>query len=83
MKQVTFTRDMAPGYTPGDTRLVPDDIAAELVVAGAVAPNPPSWPAQGSVPSVPPAAKPPEPAPPRRRGRDLLNQTYLTKRAPQ
>lgn len=45
MKHVTFTRDMKP-YRAGDKRLVPDHVADELTLAGAIAPEPPDFPAQ-------------------------------------
>jgi hypothetical protein len=43
MKLVTFTREMRP-HCAGDTRLVPDDVAASLLREGAVEPDPPSFP---------------------------------------
>ncbi|KAF2991148.1 hypothetical protein OGR47_02730 [Methylocystis sp. MJC1] len=48
MKLVTFTRDMRP-HSAGDTRVVPDVVAAQLVEAGDVDPNPPSFPTEAPV----------------------------------
>lgn len=47
MKLVTFTRDMHP-HSAGDTRVVPDQVAAQLVEAGDVEPNPPPFPAEAA-----------------------------------
>jgi hypothetical protein len=44
MKHVTFTREMRP-YVPGERRVVPDEVAARLEAEGAIAPDPPDWPA--------------------------------------
>jgi hypothetical protein len=63
MKLVTFTRDMRP-HSAGDTRVVPDDVAARLVDAGDVEPNPPPFPAGASEAQEPRAER----------------QTYRTKR---
>lgn len=72
MKIVTFVREMRP-YNVGDTRVVPDDVAAQLVACGDVKDPPASFPLVPSTGSPAPA----EGEAPRRR----KPQTYLTKAA--
>ena len=43
MKMVTFTRAMHP-HNAGDQRLVPPEVARELVASGHVAPDPQDFP---------------------------------------
>jgi hypothetical protein len=43
MKHVTFARDELP-IRRGERRLLPDEMAARLAAAGAIEPDPPSWP---------------------------------------
>ena len=66
MKLVTFTRDMRP-HCAGETRVVPDHVAAALVAEGSVEANPPSFPPQAA------PAKETRVEPPR--------QSYQTKRS--
>lgn len=52
MKLVCFNRAMAP-YVAGETRIVPDDVAARLVAEGVVMPDPAEWPPKPEVKPVP------------------------------
>jgi hypothetical protein len=72
-KLVTFNRMMSP-FNVGDTRLVPDDVAAQLEAAGDIEANPPDYPAK-PVRAPAPAAI----APVARPKLGLRGQTYLTK----
>jgi hypothetical protein len=78
VKHCTFTRDMKP-QRAGEMRLLPDDVAAKLEAEGAIAPNPPDWPAK---PQAAPAAETPAESQhhlSRRERRELRRQQYATK----
>ena len=58
MRQVRFTKDMRPGHTAGDTRIVPDDVAQKLVAEG-VAEDEGSFPETMAITSRPQKKKRP------------------------
>jgi hypothetical protein len=79
-KMVTFHKPMRG---MGNPALVPDDVARDLEQRGEIKPDPPSFPQTAA--AKPQVIKPMVAADHVRRpgkfgrGRDLLNQTYLTK----
>jgi hypothetical protein len=77
MKHVTFTRDMCP-HVAGETRVLPDAIAAQLEAEGAIKASPPDWPAAAAPPAETRDMRPRSRL--RQRADDLLGQTYLTKK---
>jgi hypothetical protein len=66
MKLVKLTRDMYPNRA-GDTRLLPDNVAARLEASGEIEPNPPDWPARPAPVERHPLSPPPSRKDERRR----------------
>ncbi len=65
MKLVEFNRAMSP-YVAGETRLVPDGVAAQLLAGGVIKDPPADWPAKPAA-AKPAAAPAPAPQPARRK----------------